>query len=83
MKQRYPSMRFEVVRMREIPLPSITPTTRQTQVIGFGNTAPRPRDDVVYRLGIPVCSAGLRQYSQRFLARAVTNRRSFGGNPAT
>jgi len=35
--------------MREIPFAPITPTTRQTQVVGSRDTALRPRDDVVYR----------------------------------
>lgn len=51
MKQRYPPVRFEVVCMGEIPFTSITPTTRQTQVVGFRDTALRPRHDVVYRHG--------------------------------
>src|SRR5262245_59543648 len=51
MKQPYPSVRFEVICMREIPFASITPTTRQTQVVGFRDTTMRPRDDVVYRHG--------------------------------
>ena len=49
MKHLYPSIRFEVVRMREIPLPPIAPTARQTQVVDFRDTALRPKDDMVYR----------------------------------
>jgi hypothetical protein len=50
-KQPYPSVRFEVVRMREIPFAPIAPTTRQTQVVSFRDTTMRPRDDMVYRHG--------------------------------
>ena len=48
MKQLHPSMRCAVVGMREIPFTPITPTTRQTQVVGFRDAALHSRDDVVY-----------------------------------